>query len=280
MSKEILNLGHIFAFAGLIFLLLAISERFSKQTVLSQLLLAAGLSLIIGLIIEYLQTFVGRTLSWRDVWMDLVGALCAISFFSPVVCDINLKLRSGLRFAVILLTFLVTYPSLIIFVDEFIARKQFPVLADFTTPFEETRWSATMATIQLEQPEISTNKTLAVEFRPAKYSNVTLEHFPADWSKYAVLHMKLYNPEVIPVRIAIRIHDLVHTQGQQLYSDRFTQQLALNSGWNEIQIDLDEVIKAPLTRNMDMQAIYALMLFTSDLVKSRKVYVARVDLRN
>ena len=65
--------------------------------------------------------------------------------------------------------------------DEWVARKQFPVLADFETPFEQTRFSD-VHQVQREQNIVRHGRyALRVQLSTVHYSGISLFYFPHDW---------------------------------------------------------------------------------------------------
>jgi hypothetical protein len=60
----------------------------------------------------------------------------------------------------------------------------------------------------------------------------------------------------------LRINDQIHDESEmQHYNDRYNTTLPLNPGWNSFQIDLQQLKKAPASRQMDMNSISKVGLF-------------------
>ena len=88
--------------------------------------------------------------------------------------------------------------------------------------------------------------------------------------------MHLYNDRPTELRITIRIHDWWHDDE---YVDRFNRTLVLRPGDNWVIIDLPDVRTAPAGREMDMERIAALYLFTTKLTDTAVVYIDDIQLR-
>ena len=101
-----------------------------------------------------------------------------------------------------------------------------------------------------------------------------LEPYP-DWRGYESLRLSLYSIDDDPVRISITIRDAHHAPE---YTDRFTGHFVLQPGSNEIGIDLDDVRNSPKTREMDMQAIVSVALYSRRPAKPFTLYVGDVRL--
>ena len=146
--------------------------------------------------------------------------------------------------------------------DEFFIRQQFPVLTDFSTPFEMSRWHANTAKIHLQKNGGPEPPFLAVDFQPATYSTVTLKYFYRDWRGYKHIILDMTNPESTDLNVILRIHDRLHEQHQYALNDRFNRALLIKPGRQRIVIAIDDIKNAPVSRKMDMQHIEELSIFT------------------
>ena len=80
------------------------------------------------------------------------------------------------------------------------------------------------------------------------------------------------------LNITIRIHDHLHTQGEQAYSDRYNQSLVLENGWNTVDISLENVAKAPETRRLDLSRVSSLGGFVTEQSAPKTIYLDSVKL--
>jgi hypothetical protein len=112
----------------------------------------------------------------------------------------------------------------------------------------------------------------------AEYSGVGLKYFPRDWQNYEALIFSVYNPASKPIKLTCRAHDRQHTEGTQLYSDRFNKSYVLDNGWNIIKINIEEIANAPKTRQMNISQIYNLGIFAVQLAEPRIIIIDDVRL--
>jgi hypothetical protein len=151
-------------------------------------------------------------------------------------------------------------------------------LSGFETPFEIDRWTGSAKLSVETMAAISQGKLLKLSLTTDQYSGATLNYFDGDWTSARTLIISLYNPDASPLQITCRIHDLQHMDGNEEYADRFNRSFLLMQGWNQIEIDLNEVKAGPASRNMDMSRIRGLGIFVIALPAPRILYVDEVRL--
>jgi hypothetical protein len=65
------------------------------------------------------------------------------------------------------------------------------------------------------------------------------------------------------------MHDKRHNNQ---YNDRFNKSFYFEHGWNEISIELEEVINAPVDRQMDITDMKNFALFAIKLKEKKTIY--------
>ena len=271
------DLGHIVYFVLLASLL--IRWRFvARMPLEKQWTIILVITLLLGTSIEVLQHGTVRTPESGDVLRDLTGSLIVLVFGSLGPRLRTAGLRQSLRVAVSMLLLVQLWPVTRSLIDEAIARHQFPVLSDLETPFEIDRWTGNAGLFVQSLPLISRGKLLKLALTTDQYSGASLSYFDGDWASFTTLNISLYNPDVNPLKITCRIHDLQHTDGNEEYDDRFNRSFLLKQGWNHIEIDLHAVEASPATRRMDMSRIRGLQLFVTSLPAPRILYLDNVEL--
>ncbi len=264
--QQIWDLGHVFLFMGFSYLAIKIIFKHSGFSVYTQFAVISISAILLGAVIEYLQTFTGRDKSSYDVLLDLVGASIGFVVFSETLRSMNRFVRVSFWAGVIILTLISLSPMFNAVVDAIQQRKAFPVLVENKSAMELSRF--TQNNVQLDLVTNNSNqsaiKLLRMNFTPGKYSTAILAYFNPDWRSYNYLSFNVFNPASLS-SLNIQIHDQLHERNGYHYRDRFNYHLRLSSGWNKIRIPLANVKKAPFKRDMNMQQIKKLLFFKSNL---------------
>lgn len=274
--NELWDLGHIFAYAILLLFVVRLSRTFSDLSLWYQFIVAAIFACLLGMLIEVIQLYTGRTFSLHDVLLNVIGAVTAVALVSPKVKTVNHLMTIAIRLAVIVSLLFVSKNAIVYGYDGYQAHRQFPVLFDLSSPFELTRWRGQM--VRVDKEEFENSEVLHAEFLPARYATLIFDHFPRNWQGYKQLEMVIYNPEDVDVKLDIRIHDLAHFEGVSPYSDRYNSKLMLKPGWNTEVISLDTIRQSPRTRTMNMRHIHQLMLYFPNLTEAKTLLIRRVSL--
>lgn len=274
--KNLWDLGHILYFA-LLAIVLSRWNYIARRPLLWQWFYILSITLVAGITIELLQYGTNRTPNTGDIIRDLTGSFLALTF-GPM----GIKLKSGrqrhsLQLSATALTLIMLWPLTKSVIDETIARYQFPLLSSFDTPFEIDRWSGKGLSIE-SITKVSDSRLLKIPLTIDRYSGVALKYFDGNWKLFSALKINLYNPDTIPLQITVRINDRKHNDGYEEYKDRFNRSFMLTPGSNLLKIDLDEVKVSPAGRDMDMNDISGLGLFTVSLTAPRILYLNEVKL--
>lgn len=234
---------------------------------------------LVGSSIEVLQMFCdGRSPDVFDVLRDQLGCLTAFAFFIRPVLFGKQWQQHLFRGMVLILLAIAVWPLSRSLLDEYLAAKQFPVLADFETPFQRYRW-VDMQLLGEETGKVRHGKKAArVQLSTAQYSGIALFHFPGNWQGYQTLRFSVYNPKTANLVLNCRIHDVHHKEHHLAYEDRFNQQFTLQQGWNDLIVPLEQVKNAPRGRAMNMQHIEEFGLFVMQQPSPQEVYLDHVYL--
>jgi len=272
-TKALWNLGHIAYFAVLVFALSRL--RWIRQMTLPvQWLILLLTTLLLGTLIEVLQYGTERSPDLRDIIGDLAGCLLVLAFYPGLLCCRTFFVTRLIRASVAVIVLWQVQPFVIALIDESIARIQFPVLSDFSTPFELDRWKGGAGRV-VEAADFAEGRAqLKISLGTEQYSGVGMEYFPSDWSAYQSLNLRLFLPAGDAITITLRIHDLAHELGADPYQhgDRFNRRYTLQPGWNDIAVPLSEVESSLNTRKMDLSRVKDFSFFTVSLQQPRTVY--------
>ncbi|WP_319548573.1 VanZ family protein [Desulfogranum marinum] len=279
--KAAWNLGHIFFFSVVTILLFPYLIRWKRQWhELQHLSVVFFLVLVAGVLVEFLQMYSShRSPDVYDILRNQLGCLVGYTL-------ITFKYKAAaarwwvwpFRCFVCACLLFALWPLTRSLVDEHVARKQFPVLADFETPLERMRWMNSRQ-LKVQEKIVRHGKRAAqVRLTTATYSGTTLFNFPHNWYDYSILHFSVYNPLEQPLKLHCRIHDTRHKESGSAFSDRFHQKFTLHQGWNDLQVSLKEVEQAPKSRNMDMGQIENLGFFVVRQPEPRLMYLDHIYL--
>ncbi len=233
-----------------------------------------------GGITEGLQSLTGRDASFGDILRDLLGGMITLTWFHPSSSELSREALRAMRVLMASFLFAAVVPLSIALCDEWIARAQFPLLSDFETPFEGSRWYRNDSTAVDRSVARHGKASLRVEMDTSPYSGASLVYFPGDWTGYGFLRFAVFNPSPEEMKITCRIHDRKHEAGEQRYEDRFNKRIILRKGWNDLRIDLGEVARAPAGRSMNLGEICLVGLVAVNLPEARTIYVDDVRLEN
>ena len=275
--KHFWNLGHILYFSFFPFLIVSF-ECFRKQKPIAQVSIIIIATLLLGILVELGQSAFSRTPDIGDLFRNLIGAGIAICFLLPVRKGFSSKLLLLFKFILVILIGLQIRPIAVALIDEHHARSEFPVLSDFQSDRQLDRWEGG-ADISIEKDiNVQGNRAMRADLDTQRYSGFTLKYFPRNWRGYQWFQFRICNPSKEAFRITCRIHDKWHTQGPQLYADRFNRTQSIPVGWHTIAIPLDDVRMAPTGREMDLGRIYAVGFFATRLPHPRTIYIDDVRL--
>ncbi|WP_028580762.1 VanZ family protein [Desulfogranum japonicum] len=279
--KDLWNLGHVgyFCIAGLL-LYNFLHKRKRVESRGSVSTLSFLYILFVGTGIEFLQFGVhGRSPSIEDILRDLLGWGVATIIWLYLVKRKPFG-RKGVMLCLLVAAglFLAVKPLVVSLYDEHAIETQFPVLADFESTSEITRWRSP-SQIKLQSNVVRHGQYAArVQLSTRKYSGVSLVYFYENWQSFSTLHFSVYNPEHEPLKLHCRIHDALHRKNGAVYKDRYNTVFTVPFGWNDLAIDLQQVAAAPENRTMEMGHIRGLSLFVVKQPRARSIYLDHIYL--
>jgi len=276
--KNIWDLGHILFFSVLSYLILLSWSKNERMSLLLQAFSILFIALFLGTLIEIVQAGSRRSPDVLDATRNVIGCLLTLSFLMPSKKTFPKFLLRPLQAITILLLIAALFPAVKSISDEIVALRQFPVLSDFETPFEIGRWSGNAKLSIDNDIHFHGGSSLKVFLKTSNYSGAGLRYFPGNWSNYKYLHLNIFNPSNEPLKITCRIHDRRHTEGIQVYNDRFNRSQVLLKGWNQIAIPLDQVENAPKTRKLDLRKVQKMAVYVYRLPQPRVIYIDDVRL--
>ncbi len=280
--KAVWDLGHIlfFSLASTVAYEM-LSRRRGGGRPFSLFLVVFLLVFIIGLLIEFLQAGgSGRSPSLYDVLRNQLGVLVGALYYYDWHSLRSVALRRGVRVVIISLLLFALWPLTRSLSDERRALEQFPVLSDFETPFEVSRWRTERQLTRVSAPVSHGENSMRVQLSTSKYSGTALFYFPGDWSGYRWLYFSVYNTQKRQLRLYARINDHEHGQHNRVFKDRFNTRFLLNPGWNTLRISLEKVRSSPENRQMNMREIEGFGIFVVQESRPVVIYLDNIYLSN
>lgn len=268
LFRALWDCGHLLFFAGLV---VALNTAIDFSKVRAGILLTLAV-VIVGGLIELVQSYTGRDGSWQDLLRDLAGTWLGLFWVQKASVQIWL----GRIFAVLLLlpTLVPVYTAAQV---QHRAEQKFPLLADFET---EVDLHSALGKVERSNTYHSRgNFSLKVQLTAEKYSRVALVNFFNSWQGYSALLFDIYNPEPQPMDLQLRIDDVQHLMGDNLHSDRFNHSLHLEPGWNAITISVAEIQHAPATRLLQLDAINSIIIYAVQLPSEQSIYLDNLRLQ-
>lgn len=280
IAQQVWNLGHIFLFIGLNYVFYKKILHGLNISIAQEFIIVVLCSFFIGMLIELIQMYTGRDKSNYDVLLDVVGASIAFLLFSRLYLALKIYTKLQLASLVLIFSAASLYPMYVNVIDAIHQRMEFPLLLANKNKHEVTRFNKNNVEIFLDTAELGgiSKQVMNVSFKPEKYPTINLESFNEEWSDYNFLVFSIYNPANSVSKLVIRIHDSLHQQHGFNFSDRFNQQLKLESGWNNFKISLKHVKYAPINRDMNMDKIESLMFFKINPQITETLYFSDIKL--
>lgn len=272
LVNAVWNFGHIVFFTVLMLLV----QSFVPLVRWQQWLLVTLIALVVGVLIEYIQHFIGREASADDVLHNMFGIWLGL-FWGQKATPLVWLMR-GL--SVVLLAPALWFVAQLAVADV-VMRYQFPLINSFESRYELQQihtHSVIAATRQVDSLSVHGEHSLHVTLNAQKYAGFRLVGPYGDWSGYTFLEMDFYNPDSEPLDLTLKISDRTHDEGVNKFADRFNQRLHLLSGWNKVRIAVNDIRDAPQNRQMNMDEISGLAIFAEQLHRPRQFYWDNIHL--
>lgn len=275
LLNNLWNYGHVIFFAAA--LLLAVLIRpipFGRAWLWIVLAI-----FILGVLIEFVQNFIGRDASWSDIAHNILGAFIALCWGQRATGSRYLLI--GLRVLSVILMAPMMWLSAQLIYSNWQMRTQFPLINSFETRYELRQLANIGAHVSWSKSSnyaSSGEFSLAVKLTADPYSGIKWVGRYGDWSRYSFFAVDVYNPSEEEMQVVLKIADLQHDRGSNALDDRFNHRISLNPGWNNLRVAMDEIRNAPARRKMRIDEVNCLEIFAINLPKPQVIYIDNLRL--
>lgn len=238
---------------------------------------ALAISFFLGLLSEFGQVFTSRDASVHDLISDAAGAtgfvLAALAISrANRISTIN---RSFLAIIAASALGYALLPLCNVSIAYIQRNSQFPVLSNFGSLQSDHLTRTQNLRLEILQSNDTNEKFAMATFESGPWPGVAFHDIYPDWRNYSTLVLELLGPHDSAIQLNFRVHDRTHND---TYSDRFNYSFQLNPGLQELRIELDEIRRAPLDRDMNMAVIDEIILFGLNSDAGRSFYIRQIRL--
>ncbi|MBV1869965.1 MAG: VanZ family protein [Gammaproteobacteria bacterium] len=290
LEKRLWDFGHLPLFMVLAFVSLPYLNQatgLSKNKKLT-ILKYFGSIIFLAMAIEIVQWATGRNASFSDLRKDTLGALLIYLYF--YFRDIKSRSIRWVSWVIALLWLgFESQPVTEAAIDRWRMKASLPVLADFETQAELTRWRGgrfQRVEVELDLPSENIenhssqtrNHALMVSFHTDGYSGIVGDGLHRDWRGFKTLKMDINNPMASFLKLNVKIEDRLAMGKNRAYQNRYNGVYRLQPGDNNIHISLEKVSKAPHSRILDLSDVARLSLFFHNTPEKGHIYIDNIIL--
>ena len=265
-------IGHVTVFAFWSFLLLRYQPTIKTANLSKQFILLTLFCFSLGIAIELIQPFFGRSREVGDVFMNYIGVL-----LSTLVINRN-RIHWGFQLAYVSVLGYLLMPSALSIYDEIKLRYEFPVLASFQQNIALTRWKSDQP-LSLAKPLPDGHQMMKITFVKRKYSGVALRYFQDDWQEYKSITMRFYNPNSYALPVTLIMTDQHYNKSKPNSQDRFDKDLEIAPGFSDITLPLKEVQAGVKLRKMDLSQMAGVDFYMYKLTNPIHLYLEELYLQ-
>jgi hypothetical protein len=269
---EIYNLGHIPLFGLFAVLVLEISRATLGRLLVRPLAhygIALGATVVVSVATELLQlNMPGRQAEFQDALHNIIGGLCFLALRACLDTVLwqpeKSRMRRWVAVAASLILLVSFWPLANLGWHYGMRAAAFPVLVDFDSRWQRPFLSSPRAGLdRMKAPagwtQRKNQKVVAIKFMAAPWPGVSMHEPYPDWSGFTTLRFDVYSELSQPVDLILRIDDINHNNQ---YRDRFNRTISVQPGLNQIEVPLSDVRNAPSGRDLDLQEITQMILFS------------------
>lgn len=270
---QIINSGHALVFycANLFLLNLLLGSNANYKKILT----ISIFSIVIGLLIECIQPYIGRDRSLLDFYYDIIGVLFSAVIYLKIH---STPTRHTAYLFIIFICLVSAFPAFRSYL--WWQHNHTSTLVNFERRWEEGIYSidkgVTLEKVPASDVFKETGYAGKLDFSISDtYLGFSLNYPRSDWRAFNKLSWEVASHHQQAVYMSLRIHDLKHNQE---YSDRFNYRFKVRPGYNLFEVSFIDIKKAPKSRSMEMDSIQSVKFFLSKPDKATTLYLDNIQL--
>jgi hypothetical protein len=268
------NNGHIFFFASMSALF---HLNFAHHLKFSPYALSFIIAITLGVVIELIQSRIGRNVDWNDVYLGFLGSVFINSYYF-----VKRKINPTSLVLLFIAIALILQQQKLLFSAikmEYLIKSRLPTLAAFYSDDDLNNWSGDSLSI-VKINRISINKILkATLIANQQYTTFTLNNFYKNWQNHHTFSASLYLEGSEDIQLCIKITDMIHDTGNQTYGDRYDYCILLKPKENNIIIPVETIKTSPISRYLDITNLSEITFFAMNLTSNKIIYVRNIELK-
>jgi VanZ family protein len=280
------KLGHPGVFGLISILVLALQLRPGVQgRPWREYAIALATAITIGAATEVGQVFTHRDPAVRDVGLDTLGALCALSLSAAFDRRVWGDRANGfaVHLACAALGLAIGIGLLVPFGYGVLAYAKraynFPVLLKADTVLDRyfvARGHFTAETVPADGTD-GPRQVLRVLLSQRRYDGISIFEPSPDWRGFKELEIAVENPGTQPLELTVRIDDRLHNGS---FDDRYNGAFRVAAGARRlIEIPLADIEAAPRGRRFDLEHVGFIAIFRADAGAPEAFLLERMALR-
>lgn len=286
--NELFDLAHAPAFCGLLLIVAGFidpssiglsSQAFRIRYIRSgELMVLSGACLMLGFLGEFLQAFVGRSPSAKDLVANAAGVSSGVFW---IVSRRHRGKPKALFVVAAVLTLGLAIVSPVLGIRAAVQqRREFPLLASFERRNELQIWETVNARISRTSQMVSNGQcALLLEVFPGDFSGAVMTWPVQDWHGYELLSCDVRSLMDAPVMLTFKIYDEQHANSGFEPDDRFETTVEVKPGkFRNHNFRLSDIENAPATRTLDLRHIAGMELFVVQPQHAGKLIVDNIRL--
>jgi hypothetical protein len=275
--RALLDSAHapIFAAVAVLLLLMRAPEARTRRAAYVVAFVAA---LVLGILIEVVQSLGGRPGSAFDVMTDAAGAAAGLALWSLFKRQPGNHPWPAIAIALVGITF-VAWPPLQAAHAYAHRAVVFPTIVDFRGPeglrFVTTEGSpAWIAALPAPWAQEAGERALRIRYDEQHVAAMRILEPQADWRGYSIVAVDITNPAARELQLTFRVFDSAHDWS---HSDRLNLPLVIPPQTRTtIRVALAAVESAPQGRSMELARIADVMLFGRKGQPPAELYLSRI----